>query len=105
MNRFADKVAIVTGAGQGIGAATALRLARAGARVAAIRLREGSGDSTVAAITGAGGAAIALTCDVGDATAVDAMVARVVAEWGPRRCGRQQRGDHQECAADLDVPR
>ncbi|WP_407563396.1 3-oxoacyl-ACP reductase FabG [Streptomyces sp. 184] len=77
------RVAIVTGAARGIGAATAVRLAREGRAVAVLDLDEGACADTVEKITAAGGTALAVGCDVSDADAVEAGVARVAAELGP----------------------
>ncbi|GAA1832831.1 3-oxoacyl-ACP reductase FabG [Pseudonocardia ailaonensis] len=77
-----QRVAIVTGAARGIGAATALRLAQDGHKVAVIDLEESAAKGTVDAIVAAGGTAIAVGADVSDSAAVDAAVERVVAELG-----------------------
>lgn len=74
------KVAIVTGAGRGIGQAFALGLAQAGARVAAVDRIAAS--DTVAQIKAAGGDAIAPVCDVTNETAVEVMVGQVKAQYG-----------------------
>lgn len=76
------RVAIVTGAARGIGAATALRLAQDGLAVAVIDLEEAAAKGTVEAIVAAGGTAVAVGADVSDAAAVEAAVARVVEELG-----------------------
>jgi 3-oxoacyl-[acyl-carrier protein] reductase len=76
------RVAIVTGAARGIGAATAQRLAQDGFAVAVLDLDEGSAKGTVEAIESVGGRALAVGADVSDATQVDAAVERVVAELG-----------------------
>lgn len=73
------KVAIVTGAGRGIGQAFAIGLAQAGARVAAVDLKAAT--DTVAQIKAAGGEAIAPVCDVTDEKAVAAMVGQVKAQF------------------------
>ncbi len=76
------KVAIVTGAARGIGAATAIHLAVLGARVA-VTDRDGDGALAVAAeLVAAGHEAIGLECDVSDAEAVGAMVADVESHFG-----------------------
>jgi len=87
---LAGKVAIVTGASRGVGAATAVALAAAGARVAcAARATDaqplpipGTIDGTVRTITDAGGVAIAVPTNLADDASVVAMVERTVAEWG-----------------------
>ena len=76
------RIAIVTGAARGIGAATALRLATAGHAVAVLDLDAAACAGTVDAITAAGGRAVAIGADVSDSAAVDAAVARVAAELG-----------------------
>ena len=94
MAKLDGKVAIVTGAARGLGRAYAKRLAGLGAKVAVADLnlrsyeefeaeaKDMTGDSTVAEIEAAGGAAIGIEVDVRDREAVEAMVARVVQEWG-----------------------
>lgn len=77
-----QRVAIVTGAARGIGAATAVRLAAEGRAVAVLDLDEAACKDTVEKITAAGGTALAVGCDVSDAGQVEAAVARVAAELG-----------------------
>ena len=77
-----SRVAIVTGAARGIGAATALRLARDGHAVAVLDLDESACATTVSAITEAGGRAIAVGVDVSRADQVEAAVKRVADELG-----------------------
>jgi 3-oxoacyl-[acyl-carrier protein] reductase len=76
------RVAFVTGAAQGIGAATALRLARAGASVAVADLNDAKGGEVVEAIEASGGKAISVRCDVSQRVAVEAAVSRTVDELG-----------------------
>ena len=76
------RVAIVTGAARGIGAATAQRLAQDGFAVAVLDLDENAGKGTVEAIEADGGRALAVGANVCDSEAVEATVERVVAELG-----------------------
>jgi 3-oxoacyl-[acyl-carrier protein] reductase len=78
-----QRVAIVTGAARGIGAATATRLAADGMAVAVLDLDPASCAATVDAITGAGGRAVAVGADVSKSDQVEAAVDKVAAELGP----------------------
>ncbi len=79
MRRLEDRVALITGAGQGIGEAVARAFVAAGARVAVVDLQL---DRAQAVADSLGGAAMAVACDVGDRPAVDATVAAVEARFG-----------------------
>ena len=77
-----QRVAIVTGAARGIGAATAVRLAADGLAIAVLDLEETAAKDTVSAIEAAGGRALAVGANVADAEQVEAAVTRVANELG-----------------------
>ncbi len=79
--RFADKVCVVTGAGSGIGKASAKRFAAEGGKVAVLDREEPHGRQTVDEIAAAEGQAIFITCDVGDPAQIRAAVNSVVEKW------------------------
>jgi len=80
--RLADRKAVVTGAGQGIGRAIALRLAREGADVAVLDMNETTVPAVAREIEALGPKALGLVVDVSDAEAVTAAFRRVVEELG-----------------------
>jgi 3-oxoacyl-[acyl-carrier protein] reductase len=80
--RFAGRVAVVTGAGQGIGAATAHRLAAEGASVFVLERNAAAGQATAESISGRGGLAHAIECDVSARASVDAAIAAVAEAAG-----------------------
>ena len=77
-----DRVAIVTGASQGIGRAIALELAKVGADVVACSRRQSGVDAVAGEVRALGRCALGVACDVGDAAQVDEVVARTHAEFG-----------------------
>lgn len=81
-HRFPGKVAFVTGAGSGIGRATALAFAAEGARVAIIDRTVDALQQTAADIKAAGGEALPIACDVSIPEQVQAAVARTVDTFG-----------------------
>jgi 3-oxoacyl-[acyl-carrier protein] reductase len=80
--RFKEKVAIVTGAGSGIGAATAKRLAAEGAAVVAADWNADAAGKTASEIEAAGGKAVGVKCDVSKKAEVDAMVKKALEAFG-----------------------
>jgi 3-oxoacyl-[acyl-carrier protein] reductase len=76
------KVALVTGAGSGIGAATAVRLASEGAGVLLADLNRDAVEAVAADIVGDGGEAVAATVDVTDGGDVAGMVETALGRWG-----------------------
>jgi 3-oxoacyl-[acyl-carrier protein] reductase len=79
----AHRVAIVTGAGRGIGAATATRLAEAGTAVGVLDITADACEQTVEKISASGGTALAAPADITDDGQVKAAIAKVAAELGP----------------------
>jgi meso-butanediol dehydrogenase/(S,S)-butanediol dehydrogenase/diacetyl reductase len=80
--RFDGKVALVSGAGSGIGRATAIGFAARGASVAVADIDGGKAEAVTAEIAAAGGKAIAITADAGTPTGIDAMVGGTVRAFG-----------------------
>ena len=85
MIEFTDRVAIVTGAGAGLGRCHALGLAARGARVVVNDMGAGA-ESVVAEIEAAGGQALAHRADVSDMGMVSDMIAQTMARWGRVDC-------------------
>jgi NAD(P)-dependent dehydrogenase (short-subunit alcohol dehydrogenase family) len=82
MQRFTEQVAVVTGAGNGIGLTIAQAFAAEGARVVIAEINGAAGERAVAALTAAGGQAIAVPTDVADEEQVIRMVDTAVAKYG-----------------------
>lgn len=79
MERFAGKIAVVTGAASGLGRATAVRLAEEGASVACLDVAHTGAAETA---SGLAGKALAVECDVADESAVGHAVSQVASELG-----------------------
>ena len=82
MNRLADKVALITGAGSGIGRQTALLFAGEGARVVCVDVEEASVANTAAEIVQSGAEAIAVQADVSSSSDSEAMVQAALNSYG-----------------------
>ena len=82
MTRFADKVALVTGATSGIGRATALAFAREGARVVVADVASDGNQETERLIERDGGHALAVTCDVTRSDAIAAALHAAIDRFG-----------------------
>jgi NAD(P)-dependent dehydrogenase (short-subunit alcohol dehydrogenase family) len=92
VSSLTDKVALVTGGASGLGRATALLFAREGARVAVADIDAAGTQETVRQIEEAGGTAMAVTADVTQATAVEAMVSQAVLTFGGLDCAFNNAG-------------
>jgi 3-oxoacyl-[acyl-carrier protein] reductase len=79
--RLKGKISIITGAGQGIGRATAIKFAKEGAKVAACDINVAAAEETAKLITDAAGEAIHFRIDVTDKETIAKMVEGVMAKW------------------------
>ena len=82
MNKLSGKIAIVTGAGKGIGREAALAIAAEGATVVAVARTQTDLDETVKMIEDNGGSAISLSRDLTDGEQVQSMVDTVIEKYG-----------------------
>ena len=82
MQRFANKVSIVTGAAAGIGKATALRIAAEGGRVVCTDVQAEAVEDTAKEICASGGEALGLVCDVSDPAQVAKTITATQSEYG-----------------------
>jgi len=80
--RLQDKVALITGAGSGIGRESALRFAQEGAKIVVVDVNDAGGEETVAQVQAAGGEAIYVHADVSQGSEAANMVAMAEAQFG-----------------------
>jgi NAD(P)-dependent dehydrogenase (short-subunit alcohol dehydrogenase family) len=92
---FIGKSVFITGAGSGIGHATALAFARAGAKVAVVDISLAAAEETVKRIKAASGEAVAIKCDVTKSAQVGAAVAKTVEAFGSLDCAFNNAGIEQ----------
>ncbi|MBI4985234.1 MAG: glucose 1-dehydrogenase [Rhodocyclales bacterium] len=101
---FEDKVALITGAGSGIGRAAAIAFAQEGAKVMVSDVSKEGGEATVALIRDAGGEALFASCNVAREDEVAALVAKTVASFGRLDCAFNNAGVcHAALEIDMDV--
>lgn len=82
MGRLAEKICIITGSGSGIGRASAVMFAREGATVIVADICAEASEATAQAIADAGGAARAMTVDVGEQADLERLIGQTVADFG-----------------------
>jgi NAD(P)-dependent dehydrogenase (short-subunit alcohol dehydrogenase family) len=98
----AGKVALITGAGSGIGRASALTFAREGAKVVVADVIVEGGEETVRLIHQAGGEAVFMRADVSQAAEVEALVKKAVATYGRLDCAHNNAGIEGPGATTVD---
>ena len=101
--RLTDKVSIITGAGQGIGRATAEKFASEGAKVAVCDINQAAVDDTVRAIIDAGGQAAGFNVDVTDKDSIARMVSGVMSQVMKRMGDRFAKAFTAELGAE-EIP-
>ncbi|MBT4512578.1 MAG: SDR family oxidoreductase [Chloroflexi bacterium] len=103
MNEYDGKVALVTGAGAGIGRATALTFADKGAKVVVADFAVEAGEETVKMINDGGGEAIFVKADVSQATDVEALVNKTIETYGRLDCAANNAGISGPIVASIDL--
>ncbi len=79
---ISGKVAVITGSSRGIGKATAMQMARSGAKVVISSRKAGPCEAVAEEIRAAGGEAVAIPCHVGEKAQVEELVEKTLAHWG-----------------------
>jgi len=102
MKRFGGKVALVTGAGAGIGRGSALAFAREGARVVVADIHAASGEETVRLIRAESGEATAVQADVSQSADVQRMVQKTIELYGRLDCAHNNAGIEGEAGRTAD---
>lgn len=102
MNRLENKVAVITGGSSGLGQATALLFAKAGAKVVIANRGVEGGEETVNRIKKTGGEAIFVKTDVSKAAEVEALVTRTVETYGRLDCAFNNAGTEGTMALTAD---
>ena len=86
MNRFENKVCLITGAGSGIGAATATAFAKEGGKIIAADINETASQEMANKIKASGGQAIGIAVNIADKAAVKNMIAAAILHYGRLDC-------------------
>jgi NAD(P)-dependent dehydrogenase (short-subunit alcohol dehydrogenase family) len=101
MNRFGNKICLVTGAGSGIGAATAIAFAKEGGKVVVADINEGGACETEAKIKQLGGDAFVVKVNIADKAAVENMIAAGIKNFGRLDCAVNCAGIAGQITANL----
>ena len=101
MNRFKNKVCLITGAGSGIGAATAIAFAKEGAKVIAADINENAAREIADKIKVSGGEAMAVHVNIADKVSVQNMITAAVQKYGRLDCAVNSAGIAGKLTASL----